>query len=122
MLSELQTRPECQQAVQTLHLADVVNGMKQANQAFEQLSVQRLEENMRSGGVSNRELMRQTTDAYHQLLKHLEAHATLSPSPEYTLLIDHLSENTEHFNEVVERRKSAPASELISASYTEEVE
>ena len=120
LLGELQTRPEYQQAVATLQLEVVVNEMKQANQAFEQLFVQRLEEGIQSGGLSNRELMRQATDAYRELLKHLEAHATLTPSNEYTLLIDHLNENTEHFNEVVERRKSSPASDLITASDTEE--
>ena len=44
-------------------------------------------------------------------MKHLEAHATLTPSAEYTLFINHLNENTEHFNQMVERRK--PVSEEV---------
>ncbi len=115
LLSELQTRPEYQQAIETLQLTDVVNEMKQANQAFEQLFVQRLEETSQSEGPSNRELMRQATEAYRKLLKHIEAHTTLNPSNAYLLLIDHMNENTTHFNEMVERRKNASASELITA-------
>jgi ribosomal protein L20 len=120
LLGELQTRPECQQATETLQLADVVNEMKQANQAFEKLFIQRIEESVQSEGLSNRELMRKTTDAYRQLLKHLEAHATLTPSNEYQLLADLLNENTSYFNEVVERRKSISTPELVTASDTEE--
>lgn len=119
LLSELQTRPEYQQAIETLQLTDVVNEMKQANQAFEQLFVQRIEETVQSDGLSNRELMRQATEAYRTLLKHLEAHATLTPSNEYQLLIDHLNGNITHFNEIVERRKSTPTSELVTASDSE---
>ncbi|MEM9671480.1 MAG: DUF6261 family protein [Cyclobacteriaceae bacterium] len=119
LLGELQNRPECQQAVATLQMEVVVNEMKLANQEFEKLFVQRLEESIQSEGASNRELMRQATEAYRKLLKHVEAHATLNPSNEYQLLIDHLNENTEHFNELVERRKSTPTSELVTASDTE---
>jgi len=70
--------------------------------------------------LTHRELMRQATKAYRTLLKHLEGHATLTPSNEYQLLIDHLNGNTTHFNEMVERRKNTPASELLTASDAEE--
>lgn len=120
LLSELQTRPEYQQAVETLQITDVVNEMKQANQAFEKLFVQRLEESIQSVRISNRELMRGATEVYRQLLKHLEAHAILTPSDKYALLVDHLNENIEHFNELIARRKSSPVPELPTVSDTEE--
>ncbi|MGB3587014.1 MAG: DUF6261 family protein [Tunicatimonas sp.] len=122
LISELQTRPECVQAVQTLKLEVVVNEMKQANQAFEKLFIQRIEENVQLEGPTNRELTRQAATAYRELLKHLQAHATLNPSNEYRLLTDLLNENTSHFNEVVARRRNNSGSELITASDTKAAE
>nr|WKN40252.1 DUF6261 family protein [Tunicatimonas sp. TK19036] len=119
LLHELQTKPECISALQALHLEDVVKEMKRANQEFEKLFIQRLEEASQAEVQSTREQMRQTTDAYRTLLRHLEAHATLTPSNEYQLLIDHLNENINHFNEMITRRKNNPETTPVAPEDTE---
>ena len=107
VVRDLQTIPACAQAIQALHLEPLVAEMKRLNLAFEQRFVDRLEIISRSESRSMRELVQQTTEAYRTLVKHLEAHATLNPSVEYTLFINHFNENIEHFNQVVERRRAA---------------
>ncbi|MEM9832320.1 MAG: DUF6261 family protein [Bacteroidota bacterium] len=108
---DLQTIPECMQAIEAMHLGDVVNEMKRVNQEFEKLFIQRLRESSETEGQSTKELVQFTTEAYRTLIKHVEAHDTLTPSAEYTLFISHLNENIEHFNEIVDRRKSSQETE-----------
>lgn len=108
IVRDLLTTPACTQAIEAMHLEAVVSEMKRANTEFEKVFIQRLEETSQPGIQSTRELVQRTTEAYRTLTKHLEAHATLTPSNEYTLLINHLNENIEHFNQLVERRKAAP--------------
>ncbi|MGB3585472.1 MAG: DUF6261 family protein, partial [Tunicatimonas sp.] len=64
-----------------------------------------LEETSKEETQSTRELVQSTSEAYRTLVKHIEAHSTLTPSAEYTLFINHLNENIEHFNQIVERRR-----------------
>ena len=93
------------QAVQTLQLEDVVSEIKRVNQEFERQFVRHLEAASQTEGPSVRELVQRTAEAYRTLLKFVEAHATLTPSSEYTLFAHHLNENVEHFNQIVARRK-----------------
>ena len=109
IVHDLQTDPACAEALERLHLEAVVNEIKRANQAFERKFVQHLEATSQTNGPRMRELVRQTTDAYRTLTEHAAAHALLTPSPEYTLFGHHLDENTEHFNQIVERRQQAQA-------------
>ena len=124
LVRDLQTIPACVQAIQAMHLEELVGEMKRTNLAFEQQFIEHLEASSRASAETMRELTQSTTEVYRNLIKHLEAHATLTPTPEYTLFINHLNENTEYFNQVVERRKSEPAEEgdLSDASSDEGVE
>ena len=114
LLRDLQTDSECTSAIQALHLEEVVSEMKRANQEFEKLFIQRLEESSQVEVQSTRELIQKITEAYRTLLKHLEAHAILTPSSDYKLLIDHLNENITHFNEMINRRKSSSDTEIVA--------
>lgn len=105
IVRDLQSIPTCAQAIKDMHLEEVVNEMKKANQEFEQVFIQRLEETSKEETQSTRELVQSTSEAYRTLVKHIEAHSTLTPSAEYTLFINHLNENIEHFNQIVDRRR-----------------
>ena len=105
LVRELQTNPECLSAIQEMKLEEVVKEMEAANLTFDKLFIQRLGEFSQSETNSTRALMPLTTEAYRTLAQHVDAHATLTPSEEYTSLINHLNENIEHFNLIVERRK-----------------
>lgn len=118
IVRDLRATPACAQAIRAMHLESVVSEIKRANTEFEKVFIQRLEESSQLGPQSTRELVQSTGEAYSMLTKHLEAHATLTPSFEYTLLINHLNENIEHFNQLVERRK--PASESVAVDSTDE--
>ena len=104
------------QAIQAMHLEAVVGEIKRANTEFEKVFIQRLKETSQLASKSTRELVLQTSDAYRALVKYVEANATLAPSSEYTLFINHLNENIEHFNQLVARRKSA--SEVVEVEST----
>ena len=103
---DFQTDPECVSALQTLHMEEVVNAMNAANKKFEKLFVDRLEIFSAEQAKSTRDLLQLSAEAYKTLMQHLEAHATLAPSAEYTSIINHINENIEHFNQMVEKRKS----------------
>ena len=105
LVYDLQQTPDGVQAVQTLQLEDVVSEIKRVNQEFERQFVRHLEAASQDEGPSVRELVQRTAEAYRTLLKFVEAHATLTPSSEYTLFAHHLNENIEHFNQIVDRRR-----------------
>ena len=105
LVYDLQNTPTGVQAVQTLQLEDVVTEIKRVNQEFERQFVRQLEAASQPEGPSVRELVQRTAEAYRTLVKFVEAHATLTPSSEYTLFMHHLNENIEHFNQIVARRK-----------------
>ena len=105
---DLQTIPECVSAIQAIGLEEVVREMKRTNLAFETLFIERLKTLSQSEAKSSKERTQLTSEAYQTLVKHLEAHATLTPSGLYTSLINHMNENINHFNQIVERRKTEP--------------
>jgi len=107
LVQDLQTDPACNSAIQEMHLEAVVKEIKQVNEKFEKLFIERLENFSKDETKSTKELIRSVTEAYRTLVQHVEAHATLAPSAAYTSFINHLNENIEHFNQVVERRKKS---------------
>lgn len=105
LVRDLRTDTECVAALQVLGLEEVANEISNANVKFEKLFIQRLQEFSQDELAGTRTLSQQTTEAYKTLVQHIEAHATLAPSSEYTLFVNHLNENIEHFNQIVQRRK-----------------
>ena len=122
VVRDLQTIPACGQAIEALHLKSLVGEMKRANLAFEKQFIEHLDAASQSGPQTMRELTQNTAEAYRTLVRHLEAHATLTPSAEYTLFINHLNENTEHYNQVVDRRKATVEESAAEAASDEGVE
>lgn len=120
LVCDLETVLACQEALNLLHLTSTVEEIKQANQAFEQLFVRQLRESSQKKPLRTRELIRQVAEAYRTLIKFVEAHVTLSPSAPYTLFIGHLNENTKHFNQLVEQRRSHPEVAKSTAKKTPE--
>ena len=79
--------------------------MKASNEEFEKIFVDRLGEYSTVESKATKELVQLAADAYRKLVKHIDAHNTLTPSVDYENLIGHLNENTEYFNQIVENRK-----------------
>lgn len=103
---ELLSNPECISALQEIHVEDLVKEIETANTKFEKLFVQRLRSFSEDEARTTTELKQLSVAAYTTLMQHIDAHATLAPTEEYTSLIRHINENVEHFNLMVERRKS----------------
>jgi hypothetical protein len=122
LVHDLQHNPECVSALQALQMEEVVKDMHTANVKFETLFVDRLEDFSQDEIKSTRELIRLTTDAYKTLMQHIDAHAVLAPSGEYTSLVNHINENIEHYNLVVERRKNGVETEEADTTSDEAVE
>ena len=107
---DLRTIPECAAALTSLNLDDTVGHLEATNSEFEQLFVQRLK-SLSGESKSTEELSQQTKDAYDTLTRHIEAYATIEPSASYTTLINHINENIDHFNQLVEKRRNSKAPE-----------
>ncbi len=126
IVHDLQANPACLEALRLLHLEDTVAETKRTNQEFERQFVRQLEAASQAEGRRVRDLVQHSATAYRTLVDHVQAHALLSPSAEYTLFGHHFSENVEHFNQLVARRKptaEAPTEEPtdVSAETGEEV-
>ena len=101
---EFQTNPQYVTAVQFLQLEAVVEEMRTANARFETLFIRRLQEYSQEG-PSPQALAGGVKEAYRFLVQHVQAHATLAPTPAGTLLTEHLNENIDYFNDIVARRR-----------------
>lgn len=119
LVRDFQTVQECIDAIQALGMDTVVTEMKNANLKFEKLFVQRLEEFSQEELASTKAMNQQTTEAYKTLVQHIDAHATLAPSEAYTSFINHINENIEHFNQLVDRRKGAGETVQVVIDTTE---
>jgi hypothetical protein len=122
LVYDLKHTPECVSALKVLNMENVVNDMHTANIKFETLFIDRLGDFSQDETKSTRELIRLTTDAYKTLMQHIDAHAVLAPSGEYTILVNHINENIEHYNQVVERRKSGVETEEADTTSAEALE
>jgi hypothetical protein len=119
---ELLTNPEYINAIQEMQVTEVVKEMEVANTKFEKLFVQRLGAFSQDATKTSKELIQLTTEAYRTLVQHVDAHVTLAPSEEYISLINHMNENIEHFNLIVERRKSGAELEEVDAMADGEID
>lgn len=119
---DLQTLPECIEAVEAMHLDGLLKLMDQKNAEFEKRFVERLGKQSQYDGQTTSELMKNVTEAYRTLVQHITAHATLSPSEDYDALIRHINENVDHFNYVLQRRRSGADVEADSEAPEAEVE
>ena len=116
IVHDMKTDPACVRAVQELRLDALVGEIRRANHEFERLFIQQLEASSQNEGPRVRELVERSAEAYRTLVQHVEAHALLTPSSEYTLFGHHLNENIEHFNQIVARRKQIREAEAAEAT------
>ncbi|MGD1892179.1 MAG: DUF6261 family protein [Cyclobacteriaceae bacterium] len=116
---DLQTDAECVAALKALRLEALVQQMNATNLKFEDLFIERLEESVQYDGKTTKELTQLTTEAYRILVQYISAHALLTPSDKYSSLINLINENIEHYNQLVERRKSSSEAEADTTAESE---
>ena len=113
LVRDLQTNDACIIALKDLHMEALVQQMHETNLKFEDLFIERLVEFSQYEGKTTRELTQLTTEAYRTLVQYIDAHALLTPSEKYTSLIKLMNENIDHYNQVVEKRKSTGEPEEV---------
>jgi len=106
LYEDFTTTDENSKAIKELKLDAVLQEMNEANQLFEQLFVTRLEETSQDNFRPAKELNKEVIEIYKEMVKLIDAYATIANNKNYGTIIDHLNENIEHFNNIVERRKS----------------
>lgn len=90
-----------------LDIKDVAEEMTEANNSFNQKFLERIEESANDASQSSGELIKVTTQKYRELCKHIEAHATITPSDAYNNLISNLNSLIERYNSTMALRGNA---------------
>ncbi len=105
--SELQSQPQLFRYVKTLHLEELLIDLVKSNEEFDKIFDKRLDERSKFNEYSTTEWINVNTTSYRQLIQHLIALSTLNPAEEFVVLFNHLNEIIDHYNDIVERRKSS---------------
>ena len=106
LVQKFETVPKYKKAIKAIHMQDLVAELKDCNQKFDQLFVDRLIENSNTRSkLSSTDLIHQNTLAYRDLITHLDAQYTLNPTDDYLSVIRHINQNILHFNDLVTRRR-----------------
>lgn len=87
-----------------MQLNDWVTHLKTTNTDFSTRYLSRIEERAADSGETVSKLRPETTEAYRDLINHLNAHATLNTSPEHGALQTQISVLAGQYNQVVNNR------------------
>ncbi len=115
--------PDLQTYVDLLELHEWVEELKEANRNFNELYLIRTAEYAkRMMATSMPELREAATLAYRNLLKHIEAHATLTPTEAHHTLLKRLNALIKQYNVLVEERKQNTKAVVEDHAVSEVVE
>jgi len=92
-------------AIDLLGLREWLTTLKSNNIAFNELYMMRIDEQAGKPNGNLRELRAQSVEDYKELIKHLTAHATISPSDLYTKAINMINELIDKYNSLRRKRK-----------------
>jgi hypothetical protein len=105
-------------AIATLKLESWVAELKTANQLFDSTYINRTGSYASKPDGSLTELRLVTAKAYNELVAHITAHHTLSPSDGYAKLIGELNSLSDQYNKMVNSRSSGDTVEPAAAAAT----
>ena len=118
-----ENNPDLQEFVKLLELQEWADELKEANRLFNELYLKRtVEYAKRMMAARMPELREAATLAYRTLLKHIEAHATLTPTEAYTTLLKRLNALIKQYNTLIEDRKQQPKEVVENRDVNEVVE
>ncbi len=106
IIYDWKNNPDLQAYVTLLELQEWVVELKEANRNFNELYLARTVEYAKRMMITRMPELREiATLAYRTLLKHIEAHATLTPTEVYKNLVDQLNALIKQYNTLIEERK-----------------
>ena len=118
-----ENNPDLQEFVKLLELQEWADELKEANRLFNELYLKRtVEYAKRMMAARMPELREAATLAYRTLLKHIEAHATLTPTEAYTTLLKRLNALIKQYNTLIEDRKQQPKEVVENHDINEVIE
>ncbi|MBN1182261.1 MAG: hypothetical protein JXB49_08245 [Bacteroidales bacterium] len=104
---------ELSESVNLLHLNEVVDEMNAANTEFNEKFIDRIDETSMDDSESTSNLIKLTLEKYKVLCRHIDAHATITPSEQYTNLIKRLNALIERYNSTMALRNNDKTDETI---------
>lgn len=104
VLQDWEKEPKLTQAINQLQIMDWVTELKQSNELFAKTYVQRVGETASIETADIPELRNEATDAYRELVKHIQAHQILNPKKGYTDLVNEIDVLAKKYNLIVDNR------------------
>lgn len=98
---------------QLLNIDDVVNELNIANDAFNNLFLERIKEEAGKNEVAAGVMLRETIEIYRSLTAHIEANATLYPSAFLSDLINQLNQLIEKYMNIIIHRTNKEEESVI---------
>jgi len=114
IITDWETESELQAAITVLNLTDWLAELKNANTAFVTKYLERVEETAANPSENIPIIRGQATEAYRNLIAHIDAHTTLATAEGYSILQSQLSVLAGQYNQVVDNRSSTTTSEPTS--------
>jgi hypothetical protein len=111
LMNELETSPGYREVLDILGGKEVLHEMKKANELFDEKYLLRNKQEAGKDDGSFSEKRLEVKNNYRDLVQHVEAWATVTPTDEYTNLINRLNHLIERYNQVVKARSSKETSE-----------
>jgi Family of unknown function (DUF6261) len=115
LIADIAADAQLAAAVTTLQLDSWITELKTANQLFDTTYINRTGSYASKPDGNLTELRLVTTKVYNELMAHITAHFTLTPSDAYTKLIGELNSLTEQYNRMVNSRGSNETVEPAAA-------
>ena len=100
-------------AVALLHLTNWVEKLGDINKQFETRFLDRLMGDAHQPEVKMIDYRKQATESYRELIKHLEAHATLSGDAIYTEVAQEINQLIEEYNKIIDSRTKKKEEETL---------
>ncbi|WP_103072394.1 DUF6261 family protein [Aquimarina sediminis] len=105
------TDPDLKIALSNLHLTEWAKELEKTNDSFNTKYLERNTEYALDSKINVTELRDNAKKSYDELINHIVAHATLTPSEEYDIVIKEINTLTEQYNILVEKRETSTDSD-----------
>lgn len=101
---ELKTTPSLQKAIALTSLTEVLDEMVESNDLFKEQYLARVQETVAKKQNATGTLIVDSVATYRTMVKHIEAHATITPSIAYTALIKEMNDMIDRFKLTITQR------------------
>ncbi|MFW6104163.1 MAG: DUF6261 family protein [Bacteroidota bacterium] len=111
LINDLETSSEYREILDLLGGTEVLSEMKKANELFDQKYLLRNDQEAGKDDESFTEKRLEAKNNYRDLVQHIEAWATVTPTDGYTHLINRFNDLIDRYNQLVKLRSSKETSE-----------